>query len=501
MHDTAFQIGTLAMNMYADLASASVLEVGSLSVNGGLRGNAFPTTNYVGIDLEEGEGVDRVIETGKPFPVEEGSFDLVLASSVFEHDPNFWTTFIEMCRAAKDGGYIYVNAPSNGNVHRYPHDCWRFYPDAGLSLQQWAVRQGLAITLVESFIAERNEHMWNDFVAVFRKGRITDVQPSTFLHDHVPSVNVRTWTSMKLLREREEPQDLVLLEQARSLADRLWADLESSKATLAAAEDRAARVAPLEQELSELQSQLVKAHEHVQRIEPMLEEVPRLRADLEAKERELEAVANNAAQGSRERDALSAELAERDRQLKEASQLTDRLSAELERLCAELETVSAQRDAVQEKLDSGELQKAARDEAFENELREQLDTVRSDALIKAKEEYAKYEVEIEGKLAKRFQEIATLTTRLRRQEEREQSLLVRGEWLTALLGQYDRLPRRWFVLNAAARRKELFRRLQSSGVFDAEAYLRTYPDVGQAGFDPLDHYVRHGSLENRSPLG
>src|SRR5947209_906429 len=129
MHDTAFQIGTLAMNIYADLKKASVLEVGSKAVNGSLRENVLPTTRYVGVDIEEGEGVDVVVEPGKPFPVEHNSFDLVMASSVFEHDAFFWLTFLEMCRVAKEGGYIYLNAPSNGVVHRYPQDHWRFYPD------------------------------------------------------------------------------------------------------------------------------------------------------------------------------------------------------------------------------------------------------------------------------------------------------------------------------------------------------------------------------------
>ncbi len=64
MHDTAFRIGKLAMNIYADLASASVLEIGSMEVNGALRDHALPTTNYVGMDLEEGKGVDIVAEPG-----------------------------------------------------------------------------------------------------------------------------------------------------------------------------------------------------------------------------------------------------------------------------------------------------------------------------------------------------------------------------------------------------------------------------------------------------
>lgn len=35
--------------------------------------------------------------------------------------------------------------------------------------------------------------------------------------------------------------------------------------------------------------------------------------------------------------------------------------------------------------------------------------------------------------------------------------------------------------------------------FDAEWYLKTYPDVAQAGMDPWEHYFRHGAKEGRLP--
>lgn len=42
-------------------------------------------------------------------------------------------------------------------------------------------------------------------------------------------------------------------------------------------------------------------------------------------------------------------------------------------------------------------------------------------------------------------------------------------------------------------------RVENSGLFDADWYLKTYRDVAAAGLDPLDHYCRFGSAENRSP--
>ncbi|MVW80524.1 glycosyltransferase [Bordetella sp. 02P26C-1] len=41
--------------------------------------------------------------------------------------------------------------------------------------------------------------------------------------------------------------------------------------------------------------------------------------------------------------------------------------------------------------------------------------------------------------------------------------------------------------------------VRQSDLFDAGWYLRQYPDVADAGFDPAVHYVRHGAAEQRRP--
>jgi ubiquinone/menaquinone biosynthesis C-methylase UbiE len=81
--------------------------------------------------------VDLVIENTSDLPFTDESFDYVVASSVFEHDPIFWKTFAEMIRVLKPGGCVYINSPSNGMIHRYPIDVYRFYPDAGKALEKW----------------------------------------------------------------------------------------------------------------------------------------------------------------------------------------------------------------------------------------------------------------------------------------------------------------------------------------------------------------------------
>lgn len=170
MHKSAYDIGHKFIDRYWDSKMESILEIGSFDVNGSLRDFQPAKSNWMGVDLEPGKGVDVVIERTARLPFEDKSFDLVIATSIFEHDPMFWLTFNEMLRVTKEGGFIFVNAPSNGIVHRHPLDVYRFYPDAGVALVDWGLRQRDSLHLVESFIAEQDGDVWNDFVAVFGLG-------------------------------------------------------------------------------------------------------------------------------------------------------------------------------------------------------------------------------------------------------------------------------------------------------------------------------------------
>ena len=80
----------------------------------------------------------------------------------------FWLSFLEIMRVLKPWGICYLNVPSNGPVHEYPVDCWRFYPDSGIALQTWARHSGYSAVLLESYI-DTTDREWNDFTAVILK--------------------------------------------------------------------------------------------------------------------------------------------------------------------------------------------------------------------------------------------------------------------------------------------------------------------------------------------
>ncbi|MBX2811158.1 MAG: class I SAM-dependent methyltransferase [Myxococcales bacterium] len=169
MHDTALEYGDLFFKAYAGSESPKILDIGSADVNGSLRTVAPHSCDYVGVDFAPGPGVDVVITDPYTLPFEDNTFDLCVSTSVFEHSEFFWVLFVEILRVIKATGRLYMNAPSNGEVHRYPVDCWRFYPDSGRALERWAQHSGINAVLLESFIGRQHNDQWNDFIAVFAK--------------------------------------------------------------------------------------------------------------------------------------------------------------------------------------------------------------------------------------------------------------------------------------------------------------------------------------------
>jgi SAM-dependent methyltransferase len=113
------------------------------------------------------------MKPGDLFPFPDESFDLIVSTSCFEHDPCFWMTFREMARVIKKGGYIYMNAPSNGPYHGYPGDNWRFYSDAGQALAYWSGKtidgKSYPVKVEETFHILPGNDIWIDFICVWKR--------------------------------------------------------------------------------------------------------------------------------------------------------------------------------------------------------------------------------------------------------------------------------------------------------------------------------------------
>ena len=91
MHDTAMMSGALFGKVYGK-EGMKVLDVGGLDVNGSLRKpfELLLKIKYTSLDIEEHPSVDVVMKPGDVFPFPDESFDLIVSTSCFEHDPCFW---------------------------------------------------------------------------------------------------------------------------------------------------------------------------------------------------------------------------------------------------------------------------------------------------------------------------------------------------------------------------------------------------------------------------
>ncbi len=150
-----------------------LLDVGSYDVNGTYRPvfQEGGPVEYHGLDLQPGPGVDCVAENAYHWPfLQEATFDIVISGQAFEHIEWFWLTVQEMNRVLRPGGLTCIIAPSSGHEHRFPVDCWRFYPDGMRALArsvQWEVLE--CWTDWNPMPTEDESEKWRDTILVARK--------------------------------------------------------------------------------------------------------------------------------------------------------------------------------------------------------------------------------------------------------------------------------------------------------------------------------------------
>lgn len=149
-----------------------IYDLGSQDVNGSYRPLfEVPSWRYVGLDMAVGNNVDVVLRTPYQWrEVASGSADVVISGQAFEHIQFFWITMLEVHRVLRPGGICCIIAPSSGPEHRYPVDCWRFYPDGMGSLAHFAQMEVLeASTAWEDKGYEDGSDWWHDSMLVCRK--------------------------------------------------------------------------------------------------------------------------------------------------------------------------------------------------------------------------------------------------------------------------------------------------------------------------------------------
>ena len=168
-----------------------ILDIGSQEVDGNINGSyrhifKNPNWKYYGADIVKGKNVDIVLE--KPYQwknIKSQSFDVVVCGQMLEHDEFFWLTMLEIKRIMKRGGICCIIAPSGGPEHRYPVDCYRYYPDGLRAAAKYA-----GLETLEAY-AQWNEELypdmdanWRDCVLIGRRPKENGVQELRFVFRH-----------------------------------------------------------------------------------------------------------------------------------------------------------------------------------------------------------------------------------------------------------------------------------------------------------------------------
>jgi SAM-dependent methyltransferase len=170
MHDSSYaKMGAFVAHYLSDCAEEGlgVVDIGARSVLGHqtyreLFNNL--TWQFQGLDIEAGHNVDIVVDD--PYcwrTIDSATFDVAISGQALEHVEFPWKTFAEVFRVLKPGGLFCLIVPSSGEEHRYPVDCWRFYPD---SMRALARDSGFEAVEVFTDFGLGN---WQDTFAVFQK--------------------------------------------------------------------------------------------------------------------------------------------------------------------------------------------------------------------------------------------------------------------------------------------------------------------------------------------
>lgn len=121
------------LKQHVPTVDGPVLEVGSKQYGSTSSFRDFYRgVEYVGVDMEAGDGVDIVYDYAHPAPddaspaAQRGPFALGVCCSVLEHVDLPWVFAANVTREIRRGGKLYMAVPFVWRWHPYPNDYWRF---------------------------------------------------------------------------------------------------------------------------------------------------------------------------------------------------------------------------------------------------------------------------------------------------------------------------------------------------------------------------------------
>lgn len=129
----------------AKLAGAHVLEFGSLDINGSVRpllSELVVGGSYLGIDVQEGPGVDLVADAS--VYTSDVKYDIIVCCEVFEHTP-LWAKIIANAHSLLAPGGMFIatmageGRPPHSAIDENPIRQWEYYKNISASMLEEAL--------------------------------------------------------------------------------------------------------------------------------------------------------------------------------------------------------------------------------------------------------------------------------------------------------------------------------------------------------------------------
>ncbi len=121
---------------HAEQLEGPFLEVGSKNYGStqNFRSIFANKGEYVGIDMEDGSGVDVILDLTEDFEKIDAKlsgrrFSTIICLSVLEHCDQPFKMAENLTLLLKPKGKVCIGAPFSWKIHAYPNDYWRFTPE------------------------------------------------------------------------------------------------------------------------------------------------------------------------------------------------------------------------------------------------------------------------------------------------------------------------------------------------------------------------------------
>jgi SAM-dependent methyltransferase len=162
-----------------------VVEIGSLVVDESMKvldvKSLFPKKIFHGVDMRQGFGV-AIRGDIERLPFQPHSIGTLLSLNTIEHVWDVHAAFREVERILEKDGVAVITSVFNFKIHNYPHDFWRFTPEAldrltkafkykifGFQGYRKRPRQVFVIVFGERYSFQDIKAQINDFENLLRK--------------------------------------------------------------------------------------------------------------------------------------------------------------------------------------------------------------------------------------------------------------------------------------------------------------------------------------------